>query len=155
MQIVVGVSWKVAEYIEKEAHAQMRRPECCPNCKARSSLEALGYYQRNITDEETGKVRRLNVRRFLCLLCWISVSLLPGFCHPYHLLCHQTQSDYFVEKKYSQSVLRWEEQLKVYRKRFKEWLPELNRALGGAYGPAPPIYSFRIKQRIKWFQNYH
>lgn len=99
MQIIVKVLSTVAEYIDKQIHRQMSRPERCPNCDKDCFFEALGYYQRDVTDKENGKIKCIRVRRFLCRACSVTVSLLPCFCHPYHVICHDTISDYFVKKK--------------------------------------------------------
>lgn len=139
MQRLLKIGVSASDYIKNELCLLVRAPWCCPNCGKAGKLRALGYYERNVSEQESGEVKRIRVRRFLCGSCERSLSLLPSFCHPYRLVCHQRQSDYFVNENQNRATQVWEGLLKRYGKRFKYWLEELKRTLGGAYGPSPPL----------------
>lgn len=64
MQIIIHWETGVAEYAAQELHRTVCAPESCPGCGKAGCLEALGYYQRWVSEEDTGKAVRISVRRF-------------------------------------------------------------------------------------------
>jgi hypothetical protein len=57
------------------------RPDHCPLCRGREPLRAHGFYCRTLVDVNYDGA--IPVRRYLCLLCKRTVSLLPEFALPY------------------------------------------------------------------------
>src|ERR1019366_6218087 len=53
----------------------------CPQCQAKRPLTAHGFYTRTLVDSAFDGLIR--VRRYLCKVCWRTVSLLPEFVLPY------------------------------------------------------------------------
>ena len=65
MQRMVGVSWSAEEYAAGGLERTLGRPESCPRCAKRQSLEAHGYYERWVSGgPEVGRLVRIRVRRF-------------------------------------------------------------------------------------------
>lgn len=111
-------------------------------------FEALGYYERSISHEETGEVLRIRVRRFRSLGCEATVSCLPDFCQPYRIVCNRAIADYFAGKREQHRVAGWHDVLGSYRRRFACWLegnvalrvmgPGLLATVGARFGRPPP-----------------
>ena len=81
MQILHPFAGPIQHYAEEIADPDRHRPDCCPQCQARHSLTAHGFYTRTLVDAEfDGSIR---VRRYLCRSCKRTVSLLPEFALPY------------------------------------------------------------------------
>jgi hypothetical protein len=78
------------------------------------------------------------VRRFLCCSCQKTVSLLPSFAQPYRFVQNCTIESYVQGNPFSDEVTRHLDLLSQYWKRFRRWLPELERTLGHALERAPP-----------------
>jgi hypothetical protein len=57
------------------------RPDHCPLCDGRDPMRAHGFYCRTLVDVNYDGA--IPVRRYLCLLCKRTVSLLPEFALPY------------------------------------------------------------------------
>lgn len=81
MQILHRSSGTLQQYLEEIADPDRYRPGCCPQCQAKSPLSAHGFYRRTLVD--IGFDGSIRVRRYLCFLCWRTVSLLPEFALPY------------------------------------------------------------------------
>jgi hypothetical protein len=127
------------EYAREEYQFRIRAPESCPNCQSAFCLEALGYYSRNVSALDAFKALLIFVRRFRCRDCCISVSLLPSFCQPYHLLRTETIEGYFSDEAPRKDEMYWDELLYSYKHRFLRWLPELSLIIGNRFGEAPSI----------------
>jgi Domain of unknown function (DUF6431) len=67
--------------IRSRSAAFRYRPQRCPICDARCPLRAHGFYYRTLVDVEFDDI--IPVRRYLCLLCGRTVSLLPQVALPY------------------------------------------------------------------------
>jgi len=81
VQILHSFAGSIQQYVEEISDADRYRPEGCPQCQAKSSLAAHGFYCRSLVDVEfAGSIR---VRRYLCRGCKRTVSLLPEFALPY------------------------------------------------------------------------
>ena len=104
-------------------------------------LEALGYYRRYVS-ASAGKVLQIGVRRFLCRWCRITVSLLPGFAHPYRLVQSKGIEQFFNGEREGPLVAAWRDLLLTYWKRFCgfcEQLPGgLRATLGAVLARGPP-----------------
>ena len=71
----------VQQYIEQLSDPDRYRPDHCPQCPAKRSLTAHGFYTRTLI--EVGFDGVIAVRRYLCQSCRRTVSLLPEFALPY------------------------------------------------------------------------
>ncbi len=81
MQILHPFSGSLQQYDEAIADPDRYRPDHCPQCEARRPLRAHGFYRRTLV--EVNFDGSLRVRRYLCLCCKRTVSLLPEFALPY------------------------------------------------------------------------
>lgn len=81
MQILHRFSGSIQQYLEDIADPDRYRPDRCPQCQAKPPLRAHGFYRRTLVD--IGFDGSIRVRRYLCLLCWRTVSLLPEWALPY------------------------------------------------------------------------
>ena len=141
MQIIHACSFSPEEYASSELHRQVRAPQCCPWCGKAGVLEALGYYRRYVS-ASAGKVLQIGVRRFLCRWCRITVSLLPGFAHPYRLVQSKGIEQFFNGEREGPLVAAWRDLLLTYWKcfcGFCEQLPGgLRATLGAVLARGPP-----------------
>lgn len=81
MQMLHGFSGSIQQYLEEISDPDRYRPDSCPQCSAKCPLTAHGFYRRTLIDVEFDD--SIGVRRYLCLLCGRTVSLLPEFALPY------------------------------------------------------------------------
>lgn len=81
MQILHPMAGSIKQYAEVISDPDRFRPDHCPQCDARQPLTGHGFYTRTLADAAFNGVIR--VRRYLCLLCKRTVSLLPEFALPY------------------------------------------------------------------------
>jgi hypothetical protein len=81
VQILHPFVGSIQQYAERISDPDQDRPQHCPQCQTRQPLCAHGFYDRTLVDVDfEGAIR---VRRFLCLCCKRTVSLLPQFALPY------------------------------------------------------------------------
>ena len=81
MQMLHPFSGSIQQYEQELSYPNRYRPDQCPLCHAKDPLRAHGFYCRTLVDVQyNGSIR---VRRYLCLLCKRTVSLLPEFVLPY------------------------------------------------------------------------
>ena len=81
MQILHRFSGSIQQYLQEIIDPDQYRPNSCPQCEANSRLRAHGFYNRTLVD--AGFDSSIPIRRYLCLLCRRTVSLLPEFALPY------------------------------------------------------------------------
>jgi hypothetical protein len=148
VQIIVRVWMTAREYVERGAHRLMQPCEfaLCPRCDKAHGFEALGYYERWVTDED-GVPVRISVRRFVSRICAVTISCLPDFCQPYRLLNNRTIADYMAGELKTPAVSRGMALLGTYRRRFQWWCecrhdsrmgPGLRASIGDCFGRSPP-----------------
>jgi len=137
MQLIYAINIDPEQYAAESFHKRIRAPAKCPNCRRLKTLWALGYYSRNLSRTGLGALL-IFVRRFRCRCCRISVSLLPGFAQPYRFVQNLTIESYVDGKPFPDEVRRHLDLLSQYWRRFRIWLPELERTLGHALERAPP-----------------
>ena len=137
MQLIYAIDIDPERYAAEKFHKRIRPPAKCPNCRRLKTLWALGYYNRNLSRMGLGALL-IFVRRFRCRCCRISVSLLPGFAQPYRFVQNRTIESYVGGKPFPDEVSRHLDLLSQYWRRFRIWLPELERTLGHALERAPP-----------------
>jgi len=81
MQMLHPFCGCIEQYEQELSNPNRYRPNHCPLCQAKDPLRAHGFYCRTLVDVQyDGSIR---VRRYLCLLCKRTVSLLPEFVLPY------------------------------------------------------------------------
>jgi hypothetical protein len=84
MQMLHRFCAGIQQYVEdirSHSAASRYRLERCPMCDQRHPLQAHGFYYRTLVDVEFDD--EIPVRRYLCLVCGRTVSLLPQFALPY------------------------------------------------------------------------
>jgi hypothetical protein len=81
MEILHRFRGSIQQYLKEIPDRDRYRPDSCPQCHAKCSLTAYGFYSRMLVDVEFDD--SIRVRRYLCLLCRRTVSLLPEFALPY------------------------------------------------------------------------
>jgi len=74
-------SGSIQQYIEQIDDPDRGRPASCPQCPAKEPLTAHGFYSRTIVDQAFDGL--IWIRRYLCLACLRTVSLLPEWALPY------------------------------------------------------------------------
>lgn len=136
MQIICGVPFGPDRYAEESFHQNVRPPSECPHCGTHASLTAHGYYSRNVTKAERG-VLRIHVRRFRCVDCRRTVSILPSFAQPYRLVLNATISEFFGGT-IDTDALSWLPLLKQYWTRFANWLPQIHDIIRSVVERSPP-----------------
>ena len=81
MQMLHPHRGSIQQYMEQLDDTDVWRPAACPQCQEQERLTAHGFYSRTIVDTDFDGVIR--VRRYLCLACKRTVSLLPEWALPY------------------------------------------------------------------------
>ena len=141
MQIIRAVPMDPERYACEEFQKTFEPPDLCPHCCSRDSLEALGYYARYVTTP-SGDAVQIYIRRFRCLECHRTVSLLPGFAQPYRLVMNATIGQFFDGKVAARS-LAWVPLLNQYWNRFVNWVPEIGEIIESATERSPPVRDAR------------
>lgn len=134
MQTIYPVTLTPKEYVAQGFEDQVLKPENCANCGGANCLEALGYYARWVSN--LLEVCRVQVRRFLCRQCKVSISCLPDFAQPYRVVATVTVQAGFNEQSCPQTQ-HWGWLILEYWKKFSGQLQELLRTVGNAFGPCP------------------
>lgn len=81
MQILYPFAGSIQQYNEQCAASNPEPPCSCAMCGTKKHLRAHGFYQRWVSSPDfDGMIR---VRRYLCLACRRTLSLLPEFVLPY------------------------------------------------------------------------
>lgn len=137
MQLLIAVSTSAEDYFAEDRHLSLRPPIRCPHCDGIRSLWALGYYRRYVSVRSRDAML-ISIRRFRCIHCRKTVSLLPQFAQPYRLVCNSLINAYFSGRRKNLSVIHWEAPLRQYWKRFLFWLPVLAETIEHQYGRPPP-----------------
>ena len=122
MQQVVTVECDARQYQQSEGHLWVPLPEICPQC-LEGVLIKHGTYKRNVAGPERNEVIRIKVRRLLCLLCWLTTSLLPSFAQPYRLVNTQRLEDHALEGEDPKEP--WLGLLRIYLCKIQAFLPRL------------------------------
>ena len=81
MQILYPFDGSIQQYNEKCKDFHDHRPCSCALCGSKEPLRAHGFYWRTASDGAFDGLIR--VRRYLCLACRRTISLLPEFLLPY------------------------------------------------------------------------
>lgn len=86
----------IEEYLQEVSDPNRYRLDDCPLCQARNPLRAHGFYLRTLVDVSYDGI--VPIRRYLCLLCKRTVSLLPEFALPYLRFSVSVISLYLVSR---------------------------------------------------------
>lgn len=81
MQILYPFAGSIQQYNEQCAASNPQPPCSCAMCGTKRHLRAHGFYQRWVSGPGFGGM--IQVRRYLCLACRRTLSLLPEFVLPY------------------------------------------------------------------------
>jgi len=138
MQIIFEYSGTPEEYVADAAHKEVLPPPFCPACNSSNCFESLGYYTRGLSKKGSSGVMPIAIRRFRCIKCLISVSLLPNFAQPYRLVRNETVQKFFDGDREADDVRRWDYLLRRYMSRFHRWFPDLLVRVTAFTGRAPP-----------------
>lgn len=104
MQSLHPFRGSIQEYLQALSDPARYRPDGCPLCHTSDPLRAHGFYSRTVVDVSyEGSIR---VRRYLCLLCKRTVSLLPEFVLPYLRFSIQVIGLFLVARLLNQRTLR-------------------------------------------------
>ena len=138
MQIIFEFSGTPEDYVGTAAHRETLPPPVCPACSSLECFESLGYYTRGLSKKGSPGVMPIAIRRFRCIRCQISISLLPNFAQPYRLVRNETVQRFFDGDRDANDVRRWDYLLRRYLRRFIRWFPELIIRSSMFPGRAPP-----------------
>ena len=133
MQVIFAFFGGPEEYARDGAHRKVPRPEDCPICGKLGVMRAHGYYSRSVSAPGRLRLLLIWIRRFLCLACRRTTSMLPDFAQPYRLVATDTVDRYFSGARDGADVNAWLEHLTRYQKRFDDRLLETKTALATAY----------------------
>jgi Domain of unknown function (DUF6431) len=104
MQSLHPLRGSIQEYLQELSDPNRSRPDHCALCHAPDPLRAHGFYCRTLVDVQyDGSIR---VRRYLCLLCKRTVSLLPEFVLPYLRFSIQVIGLFLVSRLLYRRTLR-------------------------------------------------
>ena len=145
MQIIFEFSGSPEEYVAGAAHKEVFPPPSCPACASEACFESLGYYTRGLSKKGSPGVMPIAIRRFRCIACGVSVSLLPNFAQPYRLVRNETVQMFFDGNRDANDVLRWDYLLRRYLRRFCLWFPDLMVRMAIRLSRSPPVNAF------EWF----
>jgi len=137
MQRILACELSPEQYIESQAHRQVRPELTCPNCGRVASLHRHGVYERGLTGRR-GQLLRILVVRFFCWMCRRTVSYLPDFTLPYRLVGTATLEAFLEGEHGALEVQRWMDLLGSYRRRMLSFCPRLVFVVGCGLGRAPP-----------------
>jgi len=103
MQMLHPFHGTIQQYEQELFDPGRYRPDHCPLCQTPDPLRAHGFYRRTLVDVQyDGSIR---VRRYLCLLCKRTVSLLPEFVLPYLRFSVQVIGLFLVSRLLHQRTL--------------------------------------------------
>lgn len=136
MQRIYPTALSPEQYVETEAHRQVRGEVVCPRC-GKGRLHRHGMYGRGMTGL-VGQLLRVWVARFLCTGCGGTVSYLPSFAFSYRLVQVASFEGFLEGKVTRRDVQRWHSVLEDYRRRMMGHVLELWRTVGCGLGRAPP-----------------
>jgi len=88
------------------------RPEVCDRCGRRGCFHRHGTYERYVGS------RLVKVARFLCVLCSLSVSLLPSFVLRYRNQLVQKVDAYFMAEQQRRVEMS---DMEVLRRYWRQW----------------------------------
>ena len=104
MQSLHPFRGSIQEYLQELSDPHRYRPNHCPLCHELHPLRAHGFYCRTLVD--VSYQGTIPVRRYLCLLCQRTVSLLPERVLPYLRFSIQVIGLFLVSRLLYRRTLR-------------------------------------------------
>lgn len=150
MQVISELYEDPEAYVSGELHGQVRPPSCCPRCQRQGSLGSLGYYRRYVLFRGAEAAVRIPVRRFRCKSCSVTVSVLPVFAQPHHLLGNDVLDDILAGRVDPQRNWFAVTLFKGMLKRFGRFRERLYAVLGLGFGRDPPETSAPDQDHLRW-----
>lgn len=163
MQMLHPWRGSIQQYEQELSDPDRYRPDHCALCHAPDPLRAHGFYCRTLVDVQyDGSIR---VRRYLCLLCKRTVSLLPEFVLPYLRFTIQIIGLFLVSRLLNQHTLRgaaeaaWQPNMPYQRgqfwaRRFHQQAAALCTALASETAVVPAtdfvMRALQMLQAIGW-----
>ena len=139
MQILHPFTGSPQQYLEQLADADQFRPSHCPQCQDKHPLTAHGFYTRTLIDSAFDGLIR--VRRYLCLACRRTVSLLPEFALPYLRSSLNVIALFLIARllqaKTLQAASSPYQRGQFWVRRFRSQAEALSAALAGLTKPIP------------------
>ena len=146
MQILHPFEGSVHQYAAAIADVDRSRPDHCPQCAAAQPLRGHGCYCRTLVDRDFDGVIR--VRRYLCLICKRTLSLLPAFALPWWRFSITVIARFLVARLLQQRTLVAAacaagqptmpyQRGQVWLRRFRTQAPRLRLALASLVRPTP------------------
>ncbi|MEK3990528.1 hypothetical protein [Robertmurraya sp. FSL R5-0851] len=151
MMISFDFGIDLKEYADRGKNNSFPQLDYCPNCKCISygNVHRNGYYWRfGITEELTIKIP---ICRMKCLICKVSISILPDFFIPYFQHTIRTVLDLiqeFIQKRKNNSSRQL---LRFYFERYDRklnWVHSFFTDIGHSTG----LSSNRKKEAIKYLK---
>lgn len=147
MVIVADFDLDVQMYARQFSTIVFPRPDNCPNCGKANKLVGHGSYQRHPCSHEPAPPL-IRVKRFFCVVCHRTTSILPCFCLPHrHYLAATIQ---IVLDLRHRSAFSWQN----IRQRFHpNDLPSLTtcREWVTAFAERSPLYLAHLQHQLaKW-----
>lgn len=150
MQVIAQQYEDPETYVQGGLHRQVRPPQCCPRCHAQESLRVLGYYRRYVFFGTPAQLQQIAVRRFQCQQCSVTVSLLPAFAQPYHLLSNglldQAIAGHLDPHRDCFALSLFERMLE----RFGRFRARLHALIGLGFGRDPPQTRAPNRDHLRW-----
>ena len=150
MQVIAQEYRDAEAYAKGALHRQVRAPLRCPRCGAYGSLSVLGYYQRYVLILTRNEALPIVVRRFRCRGCLVTVSLLPAFAQPYHLLGNEVLDEVVSGRAHPQRHWYGLQIFARMVKRFGRFRDRLLSLIGMGFGRDPPEKEVPDWDIIRW-----
>ncbi len=151
MQILHPFAGPIQRYFDEIADPDRYRPDHCPQCGAKHPLTGHGFYRRTLVDVSFDGV--IPVRRYLCLFCKRTVSLLPDFVLPWLRFSISVIALFLVARLLNgltlvaaaqaaaQTVMPYQRG-QFWIRRFQKQAPALSLALAAPGRPLDPAVGF-------------
>lgn len=121
------------ERVELPEEGDRCRPVKCPQCESKRPLVSHGFYARTVEDQAEGFIIR--VRRYLCVVCRRTVSLLPEFVLPYIRFTIVTIGLFLaarlLERRTLKAAAEAVHQLRMPYQRGQQWVDRFRRQTEG------------------------
>jgi len=128
-----GAIQQYIERVETAEEAERCRPARCPQCESREAMVCHGFYARTVEDQAEGFVIR--VRRYFCVGCRRTVSVLPEFVLPYLRFTIGTMALFLTARLVAKQTLKAAagaaDQPRMPYQRGQQWVDRFRRQAEG------------------------
>jgi hypothetical protein len=132
MQMLYPLEGSIQQYserVETREEAERCRPLQCPQCESKQPLVCHGFYARTVEDQAEAFVIR--VRRYFCVGCRRTVSLLPEFVLPFLRFTIRTMALFLkarlLEERTLKAAAEAAQQPRMPYQRGQQWLDRFRR----------------------------